>query len=103
MMPAAAFAGAPRFHSGGGVGLKPGEVPAVLQKGEIVLPKNMKLGGGGQSVAVTFAPVIDARNADAPAIARLERQLAALSSGFERNVKAIVSGEKSKQPRFLES
>lgn len=31
------FAGAPRFHSGGMVGLKPDEVPAILQTGERVL------------------------------------------------------------------
>lgn len=31
------FAGAPRYHSGGMVGLKPDEVPAVLQTGERVL------------------------------------------------------------------
>lgn len=35
----AVFAGAPRYHSGGVAGLRPGEVPAILQKGEIVLPK----------------------------------------------------------------
>lgn len=33
------FAGAPRYHSGGIAGLKPGEVPAILQKGEEVLTK----------------------------------------------------------------
>lgn len=66
-----------------------------------MLPKNMKL-GGGQSVAVTFAPVIDARNADGPAIERLQQQLGKLTRDFEKNVKSIVSGEKSRQPRFLE-
>jgi len=35
----AVFAGAPRYHSGGVAGLRPGEVPAILQKGEVVLPK----------------------------------------------------------------
>lgn len=34
------FAGAPRFHNGGMVGLKPGEVPAILQTGEEVLARN---------------------------------------------------------------
>jgi hypothetical protein len=45
------FAGAPRFHAGGMVGLKPGEVPAILQTGEEVLarndPRNAANGGGG--------------------------------------------------------
>lgn len=44
------FAGAPRYHSGGMVGLKPGEVPAILQTGEEVLsradPRNAANGGG---------------------------------------------------------
>ena len=36
-VPAAAFAYAPRYHSGGIAGLKPNEVPAVLEAGEEVL------------------------------------------------------------------
>jgi hypothetical protein len=36
-VPALAFAGAPRLHSGGVAGLRPDEVPAILQKGERVL------------------------------------------------------------------
>lgn len=40
------FAGAPRFHNG----LMPDEFPAILQKGETVLPKGMK----GNGMNVTF-------------------------------------------------
>lgn len=40
------FAGARRYHSGGVAGLKPGEVPAILQRGEIVLPRGAGRGGG---------------------------------------------------------
>jgi len=40
-VPAHLFAGAPRFHNG----LMPDEFPAILQKGETVLPKNSKMGG----------------------------------------------------------
>jgi hypothetical protein len=36
------FAGAKRYHSGGVAGMQPGEVPAILQKGEVVIPKNAK-------------------------------------------------------------
>lgn len=50
------FAGAPRYHSGGMVGLKPGEVPAILQTGEEVLsrrdPRNAANGGGGTNVRI---------------------------------------------------
>ncbi len=41
MMPAHVFATAPRFHNG----LMPDEFPAILQKGETVIPKNKKVGG----------------------------------------------------------
>jgi hypothetical protein len=39
MVPALAFAGAPRMHSGGWAGLAPDEVPAILQRGERVLSR----------------------------------------------------------------
>lgn len=45
-VPSHLFAGAPRLHNG----LMADEFPAILQKGETVLPKNTGLGG----VNVTF-------------------------------------------------
>jgi hypothetical protein len=39
LVPALAFAGAPRLHGGGVAGLRPDEVPAILQKGERVLSR----------------------------------------------------------------
>lgn len=49
------FAGAQRFHSGGPVGLRPGEVPAILKKNEEVLtqddPRNILNGGVGRAVS----------------------------------------------------
>jgi tape measure domain-containing protein len=39
MVPAMAFATAPRMHSGGWAGLRPDEVPAILQRGERVLSR----------------------------------------------------------------
>lgn len=56
------FAGAPRYHSGGVVGLKSDEVPAILQKGEEVLAKNdprNAANGGGQGGGVRVINVID--------------------------------------------
>jgi tape measure domain-containing protein len=38
-VPALAFAGAPRLHSGGWAGLRPDEVPTILQRGERVLSR----------------------------------------------------------------
>jgi hypothetical protein len=66
MIPALTFAGAPRMHSGGWAGLRPDEVPAILQKGERVLSRRelaaqggSQQGSGGQNIAVT----INARDA----------------------------------------
>ncbi|MCW5716280.1 MAG: tape measure protein [Bauldia sp.] len=39
LVPAHAFAGAPRHHDGGVAGLRPDEVPAILQRGEMVLSR----------------------------------------------------------------
>lgn len=44
-VPAFVFAGAPRYHSGGIAGLRPDEVPAILQRGESIVPKNARTGG----------------------------------------------------------
>ena len=41
-VPAALFHGAPRMQRGGIAGLKPGEVPAILHAGEIVLPRGTR-------------------------------------------------------------
>lgn len=38
--PLAAFVGAPRYHSGGIAGLRPNEVPAILERGEEVLTRD---------------------------------------------------------------
>lgn len=57
----AAFAGAMRYHSGGIAGLKPNEVPAVLERGEEVLtaddPRHRANGGMGGESAVNIKQV----------------------------------------------
>jgi hypothetical protein len=65
-VPAWAFGGAPRYHSGGMAGMKPGEVPAILQTGEEVLsrddPRNVVNGGGqgeGSGAGVRIVNVLD--------------------------------------------
>ncbi|SIR08400.1 phage tail tape measure protein, lambda family [Paracoccus thiocyanatus] len=54
MVPAMAFAGAPRMHNGGWAGLRSDEVPAILQKGERVLSRR-EAAGYGQGVTVNIA------------------------------------------------
>ncbi len=54
---AAAFYRAPRMHAGGIAG---DEVPAILQKGERVIPRGQSLRGGDTVVHFTYAPSIQA-------------------------------------------
>ena len=61
MVPALSFAGAPRMHSGGAVGLRHDEVPAILQRGERVLSRReAQTYGAGGSVTIN----INARDAE---------------------------------------
>ncbi len=63
MVPALAFAGASRMHSGGWAGLRPDEVPAILQRGERVLSRREAAGYGGASAPVVNV-TINARDAE---------------------------------------
>lgn len=60
----ALFANAVRYHSGGVAGLKPDEVPTILQKGEEVLtaddPRHRNNGGGASQTEVKIVNAIDA-------------------------------------------
>lgn len=62
-VPAWLFAGAPRYHSGGIVGLKPGEVPAILQTGEEVLsrddPRNAQNQNGSPTSADSAVRIVN--------------------------------------------
>ena len=62
-----AFVRAPRYHSGGVLGLKPDEVPAILQRGEEVLtrgdPRHRDNGGMGAS-SVNVQMTINTPDAD---------------------------------------
>jgi hypothetical protein len=63
MVPALAFANAPRMHSGGWAGLRPDEVPAILQRGERVLSKR-EAAATGSATAPTVKVTIMARDAE---------------------------------------
>lgn len=62
-VPALAFAGAPRMHDGGWAGLRPDEVPAILQRGERVLSRR-EAAGYGQAGGSTVNITINARDAE---------------------------------------
>ena len=64
-LPALAFADAPRMHAGGWAGIKPDEVPAILQRGERVLSRREAAGyGQGQGSAPNISVTINARDAE---------------------------------------
>ncbi|THV13728.1 phage tail length tape measure family protein [Rhizobium rhizophilum] len=49
------FSGAKRYHSGGVAGLAPGEVPAILQRGEVVIPRGGRMSGSAETITVNLA------------------------------------------------
>ena len=67
-VPAMAFAGAERFHGGGYPGLRPDEVPAILQRGERVLSRREvaegQRGAGGRDGGITVNMSITTPDAD---------------------------------------
>jgi hypothetical protein len=65
VVPALAFANAPRMHAGGWAGIKPDEVPAILQRGERVLSRREAAGyGQGQCATPNVSVTIMARDAE---------------------------------------
>lgn len=53
------FDDAPRYHSGGIAGLAPDEVPAILQRGERIIPRNQVGASTSQGVHVTVGVSVD--------------------------------------------
>lgn len=64
LVPAFAFVGAPRLHGGGMAGLRPDEVPAILQRGEMVLSRSQLAAMG--SARETRPPVNVVMNISTP-------------------------------------
>jgi hypothetical protein len=84
-VPALAFAGAPRLHAGGWAGLRPDEVPTILQRGERVLNRreaaeysSARQGSGGITVN------IDARGAQMGVAEQIDARLRAVLPEIKR-------------------
>jgi hypothetical protein len=91
-VPALAFAGAPRLHTGGWAGLRPDEVPAILQRGERVLSRaevasGVSRGAGSNGVSIS----IDARGAQAGVAEQIDAKLRAALPEIARLAKASVA------------
>lgn len=95
----AAFANAPRYHTGGIAGLRPNEVPAILERGEEVLTRRdarHRDNGGGAAPVINITNQVDASGADAANVARLEAALAKSNRDMEaRVIQAIRTANKS--------
>lgn len=89
---ASAFLGAVRYHSGGIAGLKPDEVPTVLQKGEEVLtrddPRHRMNGGQGQGQNIKIVNAIDSASIVSEGLNNAQGQKAILN--FMRANKASI-------------
>jgi len=95
---AAAFINAPRYHSGGIAGLRPDEVPAILQKGERIIPN----GGGGAGQAITVHVSLDSDMLRAVVVDESGRQIAATSEALRSGMRseAIAAVREAKDRRL---
>lgn len=87
-VPAAAFLNAPRFHKGLSW-LKSDEFPAILQRGERVIPRGGDGGGGGMA----FAPVfnIDARGAQQGVAEQIDARMRAYTPEMKRMAEQAIA------------
>jgi hypothetical protein len=91
-VPALVFAGAPRLHEGGWAGLKPDEVPAILQRGERVLSRREVASQGRAGGAVPGITVnIDARGAQMGVAEQINAKLRAAIPEIARIAKESVA------------
>ena len=96
-VPAAVFTGAPRMHGGGTVGpagswagLRPDEVPTILQRGERVLSRAEVARGAGGSIPVAVHLNVDARGAQMGVAEQIAAVMRGAQPEFERIAVAAV-------------
>jgi hypothetical protein len=89
------FENAPRYHKGGMAGLAPDEVPAVLQRGERVIPRGGSMGGG------TVVNNYDFRGADPGSEARLRAMLRRSEDRAVQRSVNEVPRVRSNNPKYM--
>jgi hypothetical protein len=78
LVPAFAFAGAARMHAGGMAGLRPDEVPAILQRGEMVLSRaQVAAMGSARDTRPPVSVVMNITTPDANSFRYAQGQIAA--------------------------
>ena len=100
-----AFRGARRYHKGGIAGLKPDEVPAILQKGEMVIPRVASAArSSGQSqdsgLTLNFAPVINMQGATEGAVDKAQTDMI---PKLRKMVQAEIANTFDRKARFSRS
>jgi hypothetical protein len=91
-VPALAFADAPRMHSGGWAGLRPDEVPTILQRGERVLNRREAASYGRTAQGEPGISIhIDARGAQMGVAEQIEARLRAAIPEIARIAKESVA------------
>jgi hypothetical protein len=94
-VPAAVFAAAPRLHAGGWAGLRPDEVPTILQRGERVLNRREAVAygrGGSPDAGVTVT--IDARGAQIGVAEQIDLKLRAALPEIARIATQSVANQR---------
>jgi hypothetical protein len=91
-LPALAFAAAPRLHSGGWAGLRPDEVPTILQRGERVLNRREAADyGRGSQTGAGVSIHIDARGSQMGVAEQIDARLRAAIPEIARIAKESVA------------
>ena len=94
-VPAAIFAAAPRMHAGGWAGLRPDEVPTILQRGERVLNRREAAGYSGSGSSNAGVSVnIDARGAQIGVAEQIDLKLRAALPEIARIATQSVANQR---------
>lgn len=93
------FDGAPRMHSGGIAGLRPNEVPTILERGEIVVPNGASLSRGNTIINAPMTINIDRPGAS---VDEIERRLEPRLAAHREETIAKIRRSNNLNPRFLE-
>lgn len=90
------FDNATRYHTGGIAGLAPDEVPAILQRGERIIPRG-QAGNDNGAVNVPVTVNIDATGADAAGLARVAQSVADLKANLPGLAVKAVQGARKRR------